>query len=251
MQPMPALSLLAVLFFAGCDKGAPAADETPTAPVASVAAAASPPATPLPKGAPMTKEYTATPNDKLGVLPNGMGIAVGRPAPDFTVTNLDGASTSLAALRDKHGAILLAFYRGGWCPYCNFEIRALSKVFPEFKNKAVTPVAISVDKVDEASKTNATYEIPFPVLSDPDLRAHEAFRVVHEASDEEVTRLRGFGIDIERSSGKTHHKFAVPAFFLIDAQGVVRWAHADPEYKVRPTTEQLLAAIDGANLSPK
>ena len=112
----------------------------------------------------------------------------------------------------------------------------------------MTPVAISVDKVDEASKTNTTYEIPFPVLSDPELHAHEAFRVVHEASEDEVARLKGFGIDIERSSGKTHHKFAVPAVFLIDAHGVVRWAHADPDYKVRPTTAQLLAAIDGAKL---
>lgn len=127
----------------------------------------------------------------------------------------------------------------------------MSKAFPDFKSKSVTPVAISVDKVDEAAKTNATYEIPFPVLSDPELRGHEAFRVVHEASDDEVSRLKGFGIDLERSSGKAHHKFAVPAFFLIDATGVVRWAHADPEYKVRPTTAQLLAAIDGANLSPR
>lgn len=252
-QPISALGVLAALLLAGCDKGAaPVLDSPQPRTAETVHSVTAPAIAPPPKkGAPTLKEYTATPNDKLGVLPDGMGIPVGQTAPDFTATNLDGASTTLSALREKHGAILIAFYRGGWCPYCNFEIHALSKAFPDFKSKSVTPVAISVDKVDEASKTNATYQIPFPVLSDPALRAHEAFRIVHEASDDEVSRLEGFGIDIERSSGQTHHKFAVPAFFLIDASGVVRWAHADPEYKVRPTTAQLLAAIDEANLSPR
>ncbi len=250
-RSLPVLGLFAALLLAGCDKDAEPAHGSAEPPTAENAE--SPPAPAVAsspkKGAPMKKEYTATPNDKLGVLPESMGVPVGQSAPDFTATDLDGASTTLSSLRQKHGAILLAFYRGGWCPYCNFEIHKLSKAFPDFESKSVTPVAISVDKVDEASKTNATYEIPFPVLSDPDLRAHEAFRVVHEASDDEVARLEGFGIDIEKSSGKSHHKFAVPAFFLIDAKGVVRWAHADPEYKVRPTMEQLLAAVDGADLS--
>ena len=197
------------------------------------------------------KEYAPTPQDRLGALPEGLGIAVGQSVPDFTAGDLDGKPVMLSALQKEHGAVLLAFYRGGWCPFCNFEIHALTEAYPQFKERSVTPVAISVDKPDEASRTNATYEIPFPVLSDPDLHAHEAFRVIHEAGPDEVKRLAGFGIDLERSSGKTHHKFAVPSFFLIDKTGVVRWAHADPEYKVRPTVAQLLAAIDAAHSNEK
>jgi peroxiredoxin len=111
-------------------------------------------------------------------------------------------------------------------------------------------VAISVDKIQEAAKTRATYAVPFPVLSDPDLATHRAFRMVHQADDAEVAKLKGYGIDLEASSGRTHHGFAVPGLFLIDRDGTVRWAHADPDYKVRPKTEQILAAIDSAALPP-
>jgi peroxiredoxin len=244
---MTTLALTGALALSACeDKG-----RTPAAGSAPISAAPLAPPTPVRSGAPMLKEYAPTPQDRLGTLPPGMGVAVGQPAPDFTAADLNGSPASLSAIRQQRGAVLLAFYRGGWCPYCNFEIRELTKAFPQFKQKGVTPIAISVDKVDEAARTGATYEIPFPVLSDPDLHAHEAFRVIHEASPEEVSRLKGFGIDIERSSGRAHHRFAVPAYFLIDSQGVIRWAHADPEYKVRPTVPQLLSAIDSAKLATR
>jgi peroxiredoxin len=72
----------------------------------------------------------------------------------------------------RRGPLLLVFYRGGWCPYCNFQIRELTAAYPEYGKRGVTPVAISVDRVEESAKTLATYSIPFPVLSDPELAAH-------------------------------------------------------------------------------
>jgi peroxiredoxin len=153
---------------------------------------------------------------------------------------------STETARPRPRSVLLVFYRGGWCPYCNFQIHELTAAYPEYQKRGVTPVAISVDKQDEAAKAEATYTIPFPLLSDPDLAAHKAFRVIHQADEAEVAKLKGFGIDLEERSGKTHHAFAVPSLFLIDKGGVVRFAHADPEYKVRPRTKQILAAIDAA-----
>ena len=76
----------------------------------------------------------------------------------------------------------------------------------------------------------------------------EAFHVVKKVGDDELARMKGFGVDLEKSSGKTHHEIAIPALFLIDRTGVVRWAHSDPEFKVRPSTAQILGAIDGAHL---
>lgn len=75
------------------------------------------------------------------------------------------------------------------------------------------------------------------------------FRVIHHADDAELAKLEGFGIDLERSSGRAHHDFAIPALFLIDKAGIVRWAHADPDYEVRPRTPQILAAIDAAGVT--
>ena len=189
------------------------------------------------------KEYAATPPARLGTLPAGFGISVGQPAPDELVEDTDRHAVRLSDLM-KRGPILLAFYRGGWCPYCSFEIHELTAAYPDYQKRGVTPVAISVDREEEAAKTNATYHIPFPVLSDPDLHAHQAYRVIHHADDAETAKLKSYGIDIEQASGRQHHSFAVPALFLIDTGGIIRWAHADPDYKTRPRTAQILAAID-------
>jgi peroxiredoxin len=185
---------------------------------------------------------------QLGTLPEGVGIVVGQRAPDALLRD---ANNHAVQLRDlvATGPILLVFYRGGWCPYCNFQIHEMTVTFPELERRGVTPVAVSVDRVEESARTQATYTIPFPVLSDPDLAAHRAFRVVHHADEAEVERLRGFGLDIERASGRDHHDFAIPSIFVIDRDGIVRWAHADPDYRVRPTTAQILAAIDSLGIA--
>ncbi len=209
----------------------------------SAAPSPPPPAPPAPSPAPTIRDVTAPSDDKVGVLAPNTGIPVGEKIPDVHATDLDGKDVSLSSLVAK-GPVLLVFYRGGWCPFCNSEIHSLTTVYPEFQKRGVTPVAISVDAPDAEAKLKATYQIPFPVLSDVDAKIIEAFHVVKKVTDEEYARMKGNGVDIEKTSGKTHHEIAIPAFFLLDRGGVVRWAHSDPEFRVRPSTAQLLAAID-------
>ncbi|MGH7603324.1 MAG: peroxiredoxin family protein [Gemmatimonadaceae bacterium] len=202
-----------------------------------------PSATAAASATPMRKAYSPTPSGRLGVLAPNTGIPVGQRVPDVHARDLDGKDVALSSLYAR-GSILLAFYRGGWCPYCNTEIHALTAGFPEFQKRGVTPVAVSVDKPEAGAKLSATYSIPFPVLSDTDARIIEAFHVVKKVDAEEYAKMRGFGVDLESYSGKTHHEIAIPALFLVDRSGVVRWAHSDPDYKVRPSIDQILAAID-------
>jgi peroxiredoxin len=175
---------------------------------------------------------------------------VGQKVPDVHGRDLEGKDVSLASLYTK-GPILLAFYRGGWCPYCSTENHALATAYPEYQKRGVTPVTVSVDTPDAEAKTRATYAIPFPVLSDSDATMIEAFHVVNKVDADMFAKMKGFGVDLERSSGKTHHEIAIPSFFLVDRMGVVRWAHSDPDFKVRPSTAQILAAIDAAKLTDK
>ncbi|MBI2375699.1 MAG: AhpC/TSA family protein [Deltaproteobacteria bacterium] len=203
---------------------------------------------PVTQGAPRMNETRSPEPKQLGTLPPDIGIAVGQRAPDAVLRDANGQAVQLRDLVAK-GPILLVFYRGGWCPFCNFQIHELTSAFPELERRGVTPVAVSVDRIEEAAKTKATYTILFPVLSDPELAAHRAFRIVHHADEAEVARLKGFGFDVERSSGRDHHDFAIPSVFVIDRDGLVRWAHADADYKVRPSTAQLLAAIDDLHLT--
>lgn len=167
--------------------------------------------------------------------------------PDVHARDLDDHDVALSTLYSK-GPILLAFYRGGWCPYCNSENHALSTAYPEFQKRGVTPVTVSVDRPDVEAKTKATYAIPFPVLSDSDAVMLEAFHVVNNVDDGTLAKMKSLGIDLESHSGKQHHKIAIPSLFLIDRSGVVRWAHSDPDYQVRPSIAQILAAIDAVHL---
>jgi peroxiredoxin len=194
------------------------------------------------------KPYQATPTDRLGTLAPGTGVPVGEKVPDMQAVSLDGATVRLSSFYAK-GPILLVFYRGGWCPYCNTEIHALSAAFPQFQKRGVTPVALSVDTPDAESKMKATYSIPFPVLSDSSAAVLQAFHLVNHVDGAMAEKLKGFGVDLERYSGQTHHIIAIPALFLVDRSGVVRWAHSDPEYTVRPTIEQILAVVDAKTLT--
>lgn len=215
----------------------------PTTPTSSPAPAATPPT------APRTAPTATTADDRLGTRPEGFGLAPGAPMPMVTIADIDGRAVDLKGLADK-GPLLLVFYRGGWCPFCNTQLRGLATASAEFQQRGVTPVAVSVDRPDEATKTKAAWSIPFPVLADPDLVAHGAFQVGRVVPDDEVAMLKGKGLDLERASGKTHHTIAVPAVFFVEG-GVVRWSHVDLDYKTRPSVPQLLAAIDRVRAAPK
>jgi peroxiredoxin len=234
----------AILPHLGCERTTP----EPQPPAASHAANQATETQSAPEKAaeaPRAIPTTAEDQQVIGTLPEGVGLEVGATIPDVEVHDGSGQAVSLASLvRDQ--PTLIFFYRGGWCPFCNFQIRELTEAHAKFEARSVKLVAISVDQAGEAAKTQAAYTIPFPVLSDPDLRAHEAFRVVEHVSPEEIARLKGMGLDLEAASGREHGKIAVPAVFLIDADAKVTWAHANRDYRVRPTIEQLLNAIDGA-----
>ena len=180
---------------------------------------------------------------ELGTLADGVGVPVGDQAPNATVEDIGGRPIELSSLWSER-PLVLVFYRGGWCPYCNSQIRRLTKTNADFDKRGVGIAVISVDSVEESNRTKKTYEVPFPILSDPDLKAHEAFRVVHKIDDATADKYKGFGIDLDKASGRSHHKIAVPSIFIVDQGGTVRWAHGGPDYKVRPSPAQLLAGLD-------
>lgn len=102
---------------------------------------------------------------------------------------------------------------------------------------------VSVDQVKAGARWADQQEIPFPVLSDSQLAAHEAFKVIMRLDDKKVAMLKTKGIDVEASSGKKHHIIAVPSVFLID-EGKIIFTHADKNYKSRPKTSDVLNKIN-------
>lgn len=239
------VGLCLALAASGCkqsgDDGEPAKAK-PAAPAEAAPAVPGKQAEPA-VAAPRTMPTAATSDDAFGTLPEGIGVPPGTPLPDVQASAVDGSDVSLQKLVAGKRAMIV-FYRGGWCPFCNFQIKSLVDDYAEFKKRNIAIVAISVDRPRETAKTQAAHEPPFTLLSDQTLRTHNAFKVLHGVDEDTLRKLKAKGMDLEASSGRRHHMIAVPAVFLVDEKGVVRFSHADRDYKTRPATRQLLAKAD-------
>ncbi len=189
------------------------------------------------------KPYKPTATENLGVNENNKGLKVGHHVEELTINDMHGKPYPLKnAWQDKPA--LIVFYRGGWCPFCNMQVRELATKYDKLKAAGVQPVLISVDEPDKSAIISAQYDIPFPVLSDPDLLAHKAFNVVLELDAATLEKYKEYGINLQDWSGKSHNSIAVASAFLIDTSGNVMVSHAPEDYASRPSVEQLLALIE-------
>ena len=180
---------------------------------------------------------------QLGSHDNNLGLKAGETVPEFKTNTYEGKSIRFSSLL-KNAPLLVIFYRGGWCPYCNYQVRQVTQAYDKFRQRHVTPVLISVDKPEGAALVKQSYAIPFPVLSDPELRAHEAFNTIIKVDKADYERYKSHGMDLEAWSGQTHHKMTAPAVFLVTSDGRVVWSHVALDFKTRPSVEQLLGVID-------
>lgn len=189
---------------------------------------------------PMT--YEAAAEDQLGVNENGKGLEVGTEIPDLNVLDIYGNDYTLSDAWSEKPA-LVVFYRGGWCPLCNTQVRELSMRFDDLSAAGVQPVLLSVDAPDKSSMVEAQYDIPFPVLSDQELAAHKAFNVVLTLDKKTLLLYRGFGLVPSEWSGRDHNAIAVASAFIVDTDGKVLMSHAPEDYKTRPSVDQLIQLI--------
>lgn len=181
----------------------------------------------------------------IGVLPPGIGIPAGQPAPATHAHNPLGQIVEFAPLYAK-GPVLLLFYRGGWCPFAQVQIRSLVAAVAELQGRGVQAVVVSVDPPAADQKNKLGIAEPMLILHDSDLAAHAAFSVVHEADPAEVKVLRERGIGVDADQHGVAH-FAVPSVFLIQ-RGQVTWAHAEAELRNPPVFDDLRPVLEKAGL---
>lgn len=172
------------------------------------------------------------------------GLPVGKKAPQIKMTDVDGENFNLKKTL-KAGPVVLVFYRGGWCPYCNLQLRNLqSEVVPLLEKHKATLVAVSVDRLDEASKTKKNESLGMRVLSDPTASLIKKYNVVNKVSMNLVKKYKSkYKIDLEKSSGEKHHIIAVPAVFVIETDGNITFSYANEDYKTRAQTKDILSAL--------
>ena len=172
-------------------------------------------------------------------------LAAGLAAPAFTARNADGSNFVFDPGALERPAMLI-FYRGGWCPYCNAHLAELRHIVPELQARGMDVYFLSADSpanLSSALKGEAE-GLDYTLLSDARLGAAEAFGLAFRISDDYYQAAKDYGVDLEEASGETHHALPIPAAYLIDAAGMIRFAHSNPDYTVRVSAEELRAGLD-------
>lgn len=169
-------------------------------------------------------------------------VAVGTPAPAFSLPDQQGQSRTLEELR-REGPVVISFYRGAWCPYCNLELRALQATVPEMAAIGARLVAISPQTPDNSLSTAEKHELGFPVLSDVSNHIARAYGLVFALPEDLRSVYATFGIDVVAANGDETFELPLPATFVIDDAGVIRWRFVDPDYTRRADPQGVLAAL--------
>jgi len=172
------------------------------------------------------------------------GLAVGDRAPGFTLPDALGRDVSLAELLSA-GPVVLQFYRGEWCPYCNLHLRALQEALPEIRKRGASLVAISPQSPDHASSLTEQAELEFDVLSDVDQHVIRDYRLQFTLpADLQSVHLDALGLDLRAQSADGSWSLPVPATFVINADGRIAAASVEVDYRARLEPALILEALD-------
>ena len=169
-------------------------------------------------------------------------LRAGHPAPNFTLPDASGQPVSLAALLAA-GPVVLVFYRGNWCPYCNVQLRAYNQTLASFKAFNATLVAVSPQTPDLTNLTAEEKELRFPVLSDLGNTVAKQFGLAYQVGDAVYHTLHGVGIDLATFNGDDSGELPLTGTFVIAQNGTIAWAATEANFKQRPDPAVLLEAL--------
>lgn len=170
------------------------------------------------------------------------GLKVGTPAPAFNLPNANGKRVSLSSYL-KQGPVILVFYRGAWCPFCNLQLNTYSKSLSHFKKHKANIIAITPQKPDMSRQQMQKSKLPFEVLSDLDSRVMKAYKLYFEVPAKLVKLYKNHGLDLDAFNGRGWHVLPAPGVFVIDQQGIIRAMEASTDYKKRMEPAAILQAL--------
>jgi peroxiredoxin len=169
-------------------------------------------------------------------------LKAGDRAPDFTLPDARGGPLRLKNLLAT-GPVVLSFYRGSWCPYCNLELRALQQALPEITRLGAKLVAVSPQTPDESLSTAEKNALAFPVLSDLGSGAAKAFGIAYDLAEELRPIYTRFGHALPDKNGDESWVLPIPATYVIDKDGTIALAFVDVDYRSRLEPAEILAAL--------
>ncbi|MEU6148104.1 peroxiredoxin-like family protein [Streptomyces sp. NPDC047081] len=172
-----------------------------------------------------------------------LALTVGDRAPHFRLPSATGEFVALDDLLTR-GPVVLTFYRGAWCPYCNIALRAFQQHHNAITARGARLVAVSPQVPDESLSLSEKHDLAFDVLSDIGSDAATQYGLAFDLPDDLAGVYDKLGFGLQRVNGGHPRTLPLPATYVIDRDGVIRWAFVHTDYTLRAEPADILAALD-------
>jgi peroxiredoxin len=169
-------------------------------------------------------------------------LKAGDRAPAFTLPDTEGTQVSSAALIAA-GPLVLTFYRGVWCPYCNMDLQAIEAAADAVRGLGASLVAISPQTTPNSRRSRRENNLSFPILADAGGELANAFGLRFRLPDDLIQLYNGFGVDLPNINGEASWTLPMPARYVIGTDGVIAYSEVNPDYTRRPDPEELLPVL--------
>ena len=169
-------------------------------------------------------------------------LNVGDKAIDFTLENPAGKKVTLAEYLEK-GPVILMWYRGGWCPYCNMTLHRMQEYLQAFKEAGANLIALTPETPDNSLTTAEKHALEFEVLTDTDNEVGKQYGVVYKVNKELVDYTKPF-VDLSQYNGNDKNELPLSATYIIGQDGIIKYAFLDVDYKKRAEPSVLLQELE-------
>lgn len=171
------------------------------------------------------------------------GLNLNDPAPDFTAKDQNGKSVSLHD-ELKKGSVVLVFYRGQWCPYCNRQLKQLEDSLSMIRAKGASVLTITPEKQENIAKTIAKTGSSNSILHDEGLKIMKSYDVAFKVDNTTIEAYKKYGIDFSEANGAVNGAhLPVPAVYVINSSGKIVYRFFDKDYSKRSTIKDILAHL--------
>lgn len=171
------------------------------------------------------------------------GLFINSKAADFKAKDQHGNEVRLKDLLKK-GKVVLVFYRGQWCPYCNKYLQKLEDSLALIMEKGATLVAVTPELPENITKTIDKTKAEYPILYDEGMKIMKAYEVEYGVPENTLKRYRNTGIKLDENNGKNGNFLPIPATYIIDKDFSIAYRYFDADYKKRPSVKEILDHLE-------
>jgi len=171
-------------------------------------------------------------------------LQIGDTVSNFSLPDQLSKSVELSKLLED-GPLVINFYRGSWCPYCNLELNNLKKILPQIKDLGASLIAISPQRPDQSMDTAEKNSLEFSVLSDDENKVAKEFGLVYTVSKHVQDIYKSFGIDLPNINSTGNFDLPVPGTFIVNRDGIIEDLFVNADYKKRMEPSRILEVLEG------